>query len=127
MIYLIPAKIAEDVPRKKYVNLMEIDAPNFWYLHGDLEIQFHYDKAYMFISPDNVSKCCEKIDGRLYLKEGIYTDIVIEGADDKSAAAYMWHRKEGEYTLLRGLVVNSKNEDDVKYATEKYLEKPCVM
>ena len=125
MIYLIPDELFEETPRKNYVNLFIVDAPNFWYLHGELERHFHYDKASMYVDYDTMKESCTKINGRLYLNEGIW-DVTIEGYD-KPCKAYMWHSKEGEHTLLRGLVVDPDDKEWAKDAEEKYKEKPLIM
>ena len=115
------------------IQLIEINAPNFWYLHGKLEKHFHYDKARMFISTDLVETMCEKYEciysrkgeeyreTYLYLKEGIY-DVEVYGVPTK-CTAYIWHRNYNNFTDLRGLVVMNNDKDAIKYAEDMYNNK----
>lgn len=125
MIYLIPDKLFDETPRKKYVNLFNINAPNFWYLHGELESTFHYDKALMFVDWETKKTLCTEIGDRLYINEGIY-DVNVEGYD-KPCKAYMWHSGESQCPLLRGLVVDPDDTEWAKDAESKYNNKPLIM
>lgn len=125
MIYLIPSENFDNVPRKNYVNLFKITAPNFWYLHGELESTFHFDKAYMYVDWDTKKALCTEIDGRLYINQGIY-DVIIEGYD-KPCRAYMWHSGESQCPLLRGLVVDPDDTEWVEDAESKYNSQPLFM
>lgn len=125
MIYLIPSENFDNVPRKKYFGLFMITAPNFWYLHGELESTFHFDKAYMYVDWDTKNTLCTEIGGRLYINQGIY-DVTVEGYD-KPCRAYMWHSGESQLPLLRGLVVDPDDTEWVKDAESKYNSKPTIM
>ena len=127
MIYIIPFPLVD----KEEINVKEktrgfefISAPSFWYLHGVLESKFKFDGAYMFVDyGTSKTETVETFDNRLYLKPGIYNDIVVEGYD-KPCRAYMWHREIGDkggiIKDLRGVVIDPTNEDDVKYAEMLY-------
>jgi len=129
-IYLIPFALVDEEGeseiQKKTFGLELIDAPSFWYLHGALQHKFILDKAYMYVDWETFeSDIVENHDGRSYLATGIY-DVEIEG-HDKPCKAFMWQSEEGGIFLLRGLVVDSTVEDDVKDAQKKYEEKPYML
>lgn len=125
MIYLIPDKLFDETPCKKYVNLFKVNAPNFWYLHGKLESTFHYDKALMFVDLETKQSLCIEVNGMLYINDGIY-DVTIEGYD-KPCKAYMWYNGESQLPLLCGLVVDPDDTEWAKDAESKYNSKPLVV
>ena len=129
-IYLIPfALINEENEReikKKTFGLELIDAPSFWYLHGALQHKFIFDKAHMFVDWETYkSDIVEMKDEKSYLVPGIY-DVEVEGYE-KPCKAFMWQSEEGGKFLLRGLVVDSTIEEDLKDAQKKYEEKPLIL
>ena len=129
-IYLIPLPlIAEENEReikKKTFGLELIDAPNFWYLHGVLQDKCHHDKAEMFVNYETYkSDIVETKDEKNYIVPGIY-DVEVEGYDNP-CKAFMWQLEESGKILLRGLVVDSTVEEDIKDAQKKYNEKPLII
>ena len=129
MIYVIPSPLVDNEEinfKEKSKGFVEIAAPNFWYLHGDIESKFHYDKAYMFIDyGTSKTEFMQTINNRTYLAPGIY-DVVVEGYN-KPCRGYFWHAKESEHILLRGLVVDTTNKDDIKYAIKMFNKKPLIL
>ena len=129
-IYLIPYtftyKENESEIKKKTFGLKLIDALSFWYLHGTLQHKFIFDKAHMYVDMETFeSDIVEDHDGDLYLATGIY-DVEVEGYDNP-CKAFMWQLEESGKILLRGLVVDSTVEEDVKDAQKKYDEKPLII
>lgn len=138
MIYIIPSPLVDKEDfnlKEKTRGFKEVDAPHFWYLHGALQEKFHYDGAYMFVDygtwkTDKVQFLDNKSFGtRTYLTPGIH-DVVVEGCD-KPCRAYIWHQKNGEDTLMRGVVIMISTDKktglaDLEYATKLYIEKPVA-
>ena len=129
MIYIIPSILVDPENerewQKKVRSLFEVTAPNFWYLYGDIEGHFHYDKAFMFVDEETKEKYCTEINGRLTLNEGIY-DVTVEQYD-KPCKAYIFHRQSCEYTDMRGFVVDTTNKEDVEDAESTYNKKSTWM
>ena len=129
MIYLLPTILVDPENerewQKKVRSLFEVTAPNFWYMHGELEGHFHYDKAYMFVDEETKENSCIEINGLLTLKEGIY-DVTVEQYD-KPCKAYIFHRQSGKYTDMRGFVVDTTNMEDVEDAESKYSKRAIWM
>jgi hypothetical protein len=129
-IYLVPFTLINEENereiKKKTFGLEPIDAPSFWYLHGALQHEFIFDKAYMYVDWETYkSDIVETKDERNYLVPGIY-DVEVEEYDNP-CKAFMWQSEEGGITLLRGLVVDPTIEEDLKDAQKKYEEKPFML
>lgn len=137
MIYIIPSPLVDNEEidvKKKTRGFHEVNAPNFWYLHGALAEQFHYDKGYMFVDFDTwKTNNVQFIDNvsfgnRAYLTPGIH-DVVVEGCNEP-CRAYIWHYKNGNDVLMRGVVIRIATDkaalDDLHYATKLYTEKPIA-
>ena len=131
MIYLIPSENFDNVPRKKYVNLFMITAPNFWYLHGNLESIFHFDKAYMYVDWDTKKTLCTEIGDRLYINEGIYDvtgeppgyDLIAMDADESYGFVYALKPENEDNTVTYSAVMFCNYFLDVDiddYMPEKY-------
>jgi len=129
MLYIIPYKRANsctyELATDPDKSLTLVDAPNFWYLHGALQIFTGFDKAEVFVDELDERYFTYVEDGHLYLKDGLY-DVMIYGYASRSRA-FFWTRREGENLLQRGLVIDPANKDDLKYAEEKYKEQPLIM
>lgn len=128
MIYVIPSPLVnkEEINfKQKTRGFVEVNAPHFWYLHGVLQDKFNFDGAYMFVDyGTSKTETVQTIDNRLYLAPGIH-DVVVEGYDNP-CKAYMWHRQEGTYTIMRGVVIDPSIKDDLEYAEKLYAEKPVA-
>ena len=129
-IYLIPLTlINEDRDReikRMSFELLPIEAPSFWYLHGVLQHKFIFDKANMYVDLETYqSPIVERHGAKTYLATGIY-DVEVEGYD-KPCKAFMWQSEEGGEILLRGLVVDPTIKEDLEYAQKKYEEKALIL
>lgn len=129
-IYLIPLVLIDkerdrEIKRMSF-ELLPIEAPNFWYLHGALQHKFIYDKANMYVDLETYkSPIVERHGAKTYLATGIY-DVEVEGYDSP-CKAFMWQTEEDGITILRGLVVDPTIEEDIKDAQKKYKEKALIL
>ena len=129
-IYLVPLVLIDE-ERDREINrmsfeLLPIEAPNFWYLHGVLQHKFIYDKANMYVDLETYkSPIVERHGTKTYLVTGIY-DVEVEGYD-KPCKAFMWQSEESGEIVLRVLVVDPTVKEDLEYAQKKYEEKPLIM
>lgn len=108
---------------------------NWWYLHGQLESDFHFDKGIML--DNDLLKYLEytQDSGRIYkeyyLPDGIYDVKIIQS--NKPCKGYFWtHFQEfgnikGIVPVMHGLVCYSNDKKANEYAYKKYCEKSEII
>lgn len=96
---------------------------DWWYLHGELEEEMGYDKAW-FLDIPKEHTVLQYVNKQPYIEtnlNGIF-DVEVEGAS-RPCVGFFWSRLYCNIIQQRGLVVYRDDVEAMKYATKRYTER----
>lgn len=96
---------------------------DWWYLHGELEEDMGYDKAW-FLDIPKEHTVLQYVNKQPYIEtnlNGIF-DVEVEGAS-RPCVGFFWPRLYCNIIQQRGLVVYRDDIEAMEYATKRYTER----